>query len=111
MMTSFTGGSVKYKVTDRISNEVYWIAPEDHLNPRQHKFLFRYPELSIQFAHLLKEQAIKDGIRHPEVNVILQVRLNGREPQYLISPKLDLTRVNVNAFKSNPWVSPLNEDV
>ena len=111
MMTSFTGGSVTYKVTDQISNEVYVVAPEDHLNPRQHKFLFKYPDLSIQFAHLLKEQAIKDGIRDPEVNVLLQVRLNGRAPQYLINPNLDLTRVNVHTFKSNPWVLPLDEDV
>lgn len=110
MMTSFSGGVVKFRVRDKFTNEVFWISPEDHLNPRQHKFLFRYPELSVQFAHLLKKQALRDGLKEPEVNVILKVGLNGRPPQYMIDPDLDLTRVNVNVYKSNPWVLPLKTD-
>ncbi len=110
MMTSFSGGMVKFKVRDKITNEVFWISPEDHLNPRQHKFLFRYPHLSVQFANLLEEIAIRDGLIDPEVTVILKVSLNGRGHQYMIDPGLDLTQVNINPFGADPWVLPLEEN-
>lgn len=110
MMTSFSGGIVKFKVRDKITNKVFWISPEEHLNPRQHKFLFRYPHLSVQFAKLLEKIAIQDGLYDPEVTVILKVGLNGRDLQYMINPNLDLTRVNISIFGNNPWVLPLDDE-
>lgn len=79
------------------------------LTPNQCKKMARNPDMLLQFAHFLKRKLDPDGTRRMGVHVDALVSLNGRKPQPLIDPTVDLTQVERSMFHQD-WIVPFDQD-
>ena len=64
------------------------------------------PELILLFSHYLEEEKRREGYDDVEVRARVMVSLNGREPQLLVDPNVDLTREEIGLLPAR-WVVPL----
>jgi vitamin K-dependent gamma-carboxylase len=64
------------------------------------------PDLILHFAHYLAEQKRREGYENVEVRARVMVSLNGREPQLLIDPNIDLAKEEVSLLPAS-WIVPL----
>ena len=78
------------------------------LNPRQMAAMSRDPDLIVQFAQKLEEYHVRHGVPRLEIRVKAYVSLNGRKPQLLIDPAVDLTQVS-RGERCASWILPLTE--
>jgi len=62
--------------------------------------------MCIQFAHFIEKELRKEGHEDVEIRVKTMVSLNGREPELLIDPELDLTQVQ-RTLKHQDWLLPM----
>jgi hypothetical protein len=60
----------------------------------------------VLFAHHLAEEKRREGYADVEVRARVMVSLNGRQPQLLIDPNVDLAREEVSLLPV-PWIVPL----
>lgn len=61
------------------------------------------------YAKYLKSQTKKKGIDSAMIYVDLQVRFNGREPQHMVQPDIDLSAVDTSPFGDLSWIPPLKD--
>jgi len=77
------------------------------LNSRQVAFMLAHPHMLQQFAHFvgdsLKDMGYEDGVR---VNV--SVALNGRDPEPIVDPNINLDQEPLNVVPA-PWILPFAE--
>ena len=64
------------------------------------------PDLLVLFAHYLAEEKRREGYDNVEVRARVMVSLNGREPQLLIDPNVDLAKEHVSLLPAR-WIVPL----
>jgi hypothetical protein len=64
------------------------------------------PELILQFGHYLAEEKRREGYDNVEVRARVMVSLNGRQPQLLIDPNVDLAKEEIS-FLPARWIVPL----
>jgi vitamin K-dependent gamma-carboxylase len=64
------------------------------------------PELLLLFGHHLAEQKRREGYDDVEVRARVMVSLNGRQPQLLIDPNVDLAQEQVSLLPAS-WIVPL----
>lgn len=100
-------GEAAFHVTDPASGETWEINPSDHLTPRQLSKMSPQPDMILQFAHEISDAFIEDG-HYGEVEVRADVRasLNGRDPQTLIDPSVDLAKES-RSLTPKTWILPL----
>lgn len=79
-----------------------------YLNQRQATMMSRDPDLIVQFCQKLASELNSSGNTCVELRVKVLASLNGRKPQLLIDPNVDLAR-EPRRFWSYPWVLPLTE--
>jgi vitamin K-dependent gamma-carboxylase len=99
-------GEAVFTVTHPRSGQTWTIKPKDHLSPHQLIKMTTKPELILLFSHHLAEQKRREGYDAVEVRVRVMVSLNGREPQLLIDPNVDLAKEDVSLLPAR-WVVPL----
>ncbi len=80
------------------------VDPADHLGDHQLNRLAGHPERLVHFARHLS--ALHDGA---EVRVDTSVSLNGRRPQPIVDPDVDLASVPLVDWGRRPWILPLEE--
>jgi hypothetical protein len=68
----------------------------------------RDPDLIVHFARQLASFYQQQGISDIQIRARVLASLNGRKPQYLIDPSVDLAK-EVRRIGSYPWVLPLTE--
>jgi vitamin K-dependent gamma-carboxylase len=75
------------------------------LSPFQRDTMLTKPDMLLQFAHFFAEQARKDGT---EISVFarIYVTMNGREPQLLVDPEVDLA-AQPRDLRHARWIMPL----
>jgi len=78
------------------------------LNPRQMAAMSRDPDLIVQFAQKLEEHHARHGVPRLKIRVKAYVSLNGRKPQLLIDPGVDLTQIS-RGERCASWILPLTE--
>ncbi len=78
------------------------------LNAEQSERLGRDPEMILQFAHFLSKEFERTEGRPAEVYALVLASLNGRKPQLLIDPNVDLTK-QLRGFYDRAWIMPQNE--
>ena len=103
MMLRDKRAEIRFRVTDPATGESFEPDLRRQLTARQHWKMARRPELIRQFAHSLS--AAHDGA---EIRVVSSVSLNGRRPQPMIDPTVDLA-AEPHRFGAAPWVLPLHE--
>jgi hypothetical protein len=64
------------------------------------------PDLIVQFSHFLAEEKRREGYENVEVRARVLVSLNGREPQLLIDPNVDLAKEEMSVLPAR-WIVPL----
>lgn len=68
----------------------------------------RDPEMILQLAHLLADEFRRKTGRDAEVRALVLTTLNGRKPQLLIDPAVDLAR-EPRGFHQRPWIMAQTE--
>ena len=88
------------------TNEFTVVDPNDFLSSRQVDRVATLPDMTVQFANYLEDLYAEGTDADLVVLVDGLVTLNGRDPQRLIDPEVDLTRVSVPTFGAD-WIIPL----
>ena len=99
-------GAAVFTVTHPPSGQTWTIKPEEHLKSHQLMKAITKPDLILQFSHYLAEQKRREGYDDVEVRAHVMVSLNGREPQLLIDPNVDLAKEEVSLLPAR-WIVPL----
>jgi hypothetical protein len=99
-------GEAVFTVTHPPSGQTWTIKPEDYLKSHQLMKTITKPDLVLQFAHYLAEEKRREGYDDVEVRARVMVSLNGREPQLLIDPNVDLAKEQVSLLPAQ-WIVPL----
>jgi hypothetical protein len=103
-------GEALFTVTDPASGQTWTIKPQDYLKPHQVMKMITKPDLILHFAHHLAEEKKREGYDNVEVRARVMVSLNGRQPQLLIDPNVDLTKEQVSLLPAH-WIVPLTTPV
>ena len=99
-------GEAVFTVTHPQSGQTWTIKPEEYLKSHQVMKMITKPDLILHFAHYLAEEKRREGYENVEVRARVMVSLNGREPQLLIDPNVDLAKEEVGLLPAR-WIVPL----
>ncbi|HEU4836809.1 MAG TPA: HTTM domain-containing protein [Pyrinomonadaceae bacterium] len=99
-------GEAVYTVTHPASGQTWTIKPEDYLKSHQVVKMTTKPDLILHFGHFLAEEKRREGYDDVEVRAHVMVSLNGRPPQLLIDPNVDLAKEEVGLLPAR-WIVPL----
>jgi hypothetical protein len=100
------GGDAVFTVTHPGSGQTWTIKPQQYLAPHQLVKMTTKPDLILHFAHHLAEEKRREGYDNVEVRARVMVSLNGRQPQLLIDPNIDLTKEEASLLPAR-WILPL----
>jgi hypothetical protein len=99
-------GEAVFTVTHPGSGQTWTINPKDYLKAHQLTKVITKPDLLLHFSHYLAEEKRREGYDNVEVRALVMVSLNGRRPQLLIDPNVDLSRKQVSLLPAR-WIVPL----
>jgi hypothetical protein len=99
--------STEFRVTNPATRQTWNIDPSDHLSSRQLSKMSTRPDLIQQFAKYLADLHRRGGT-NVEVRAEVLVTLNGRKPQWLVDPKVDLA-AQPRTLRRKRWILPLRE--
>ena len=99
-------GEAVFIVTHPATGQTWTIKPEDYLKSHQLTKMITKPDLIVQFSHFLAEEKRREGYENVEVRARVMVSLNGREPQLLIDPNVDLAKEEISLLPAR-WIVPL----
>lgn len=98
----------RYFMFDPATGETWSPNVRKLINPDQEIRFVRDPEMILHLAHRLAEDEKQRIGRDVEVRALVLVSLNGRKPQLLIDPLVDLAR-EPRGYHPRPWIIPLEE--
>ena len=81
------------------AGQSWQVDPLEHLTARQLRKMASRPYMILQYAHFLAEEAAAQGHGEVKVQANVWASLNGRPPQQLIDPT-----VNLAAQPRTPWI-------
>lgn len=99
--------ALRFLVIDRATEKTIPSDPARWLTPMQLESMGHDPEMMREFAHFLREKYQEKG-QDVEVRVLALCSLNGRKPQFLVDPTVDLSRQPRTWFHQ-PYIVPLLE--
>ena len=112
---------LRYYLTDAETGVTQQADIRHFLNPEQQMKFAKDPEMILDLAHGLAAESLRRTGKQTEVRALVLASLNGRKPQLLIDPAVDLAAQPSFAFnrlwiiplheplRSEPWTVPLNE--
>jgi hypothetical protein len=103
-------GTLDLIATDPNTGESWTVDQRDFLTSRQRSKMEGHPDMIVQFCHYLEQIYRKKGHADVEIRAVAKISLNGREPQLLINPTVDLTRVKRSLFSAS-YILPLPDGV
>jgi hypothetical protein len=109
MLTEKTG-TIDFDVTDPASGREWRTGPETVLTDWQIQQAAIRPDLLLATAHLVAADFARRGIPNVEVRADAWVSFNGRRPQRLVDPTVDLAAVE-RSWRHQPWILPLQPAV
>ncbi len=98
--------TVEYVLHDPHTQTTWTVTPEDYLSRWQARKIGSRPDLILQFAHFLADEAWKQGYQTVEVRANVMMSLNGRDPQPLVDPIVNLAAER-RTLAPKPWILPL----
>jgi vitamin K-dependent gamma-carboxylase len=107
MMLNDKPAAVRFVAVDAASGRTTPINPRRFLIQHQIERMSRDPEMLREFAAFLKRGLAAAGTP-AEIHVLAIVSLNGRRPQLLLDPEIDLGGQQ-RTWRTAPWIVPLNE--
>ncbi len=101
-------GHLIYHISSASHPKQRWeINPKDYLTWRQVIEMSSQPDMIVDFAKYLLKIAKEKGISDPIIQVDSMVSLNGRKPQRMIDPNVDLLHLPSDF---NQWILPAPTD-
>lgn len=104
-LTSYQG-ITRFFATDPDSGANWEVDPEEYLSQRQYHSLLGHPDIIVQASKLMAEDLRAKGHPRVEIRVQAEMSLNGRRPQWLINPEVDLA-AQKRSLKPATWFMPL----
>jgi vitamin K-dependent gamma-carboxylase len=101
-------GSAHFFVTDPASRRTWMVDPRQYINPIQAMRMSARPDMVQQMAKFIAREMEKKGYANVEVRVRDMLSLNGRRPQLLIDPTVDLA-AEPRTLRPVTWLLPLTE--
>ena len=93
-----------FVVTDPATGEHWDIDPGQYLNSRQVRKMLSRPQMVVQFANYLDDRLREQGYEDVEVRARIVASLNGRDPQVLVDPRVDLSEVGYPWLGHADWI-------
>jgi hypothetical protein len=109
MMLRSKGGYASFKVKNLNTGKTEWVKLDEYLTAKQKRNLLK-PDGIYQFTQRLKKEYADKAIPI-EIYARIKVSLNGRQPEFLVDPKLDLTTIEWDYFFHNDWILPQPESI
>jgi hypothetical protein len=106
LRTKVTG--VQVIVATSADRSVEYVDVTRWLSPRQFDEMSHDPEMMREFAQFVRGQYQESGASDVEVHVVALSSLNGRKPQLLVDPTVDLAG-QPRTIWHKPWIVPLRE--
>jgi hypothetical protein len=108
MMLNDKVSALQLIAIDPASGQQTPLNPGHYLSPRQIDKMSHDPEMLREFAYFLGERSQIDEGRRFEIHAICFTSLNGRRPQLLVDPQVDLAR-RPRSLGHGDFVMPLKE--
>jgi len=99
-----------FTIVDPETGKRFEIRNNDFLNSFQIKQMSTQPDFILQYAHMLRDHYISEGIKTPEVYVESYVTLNGRLNQQFIDPNINLANEK-ESFAHKKWILPFYDTI
>jgi len=99
-------GVVAFRITDPETGQSWTRNMGHYLATWQSSEMLFRPDMLQQFAHYLADQETKPGHRRVEVRVDAEMSLNGRKPQPLLDPTVDIAAIP-RSLGSATWITLL----
>ena len=96
-------------VHDHTADSTYRVDPRDYISRRWARKMAGRPDMVLQFAHFLADEARQNGADSVGVRAVVRAGLNGRDPQHLVDPKVDLAAVT-RSLEPADWIMPFARD-
>lgn len=101
-------GDITFTVTDPATARTWIVDLNDYLTRQQIRMMSTQPDMILAFAHHLADDFRRRGHPGVEVRADAHVSLNGRPPQRLVDPSVDLAR-HEEGLHPKRWILPLAE--
>lgn len=98
-------GTLEFVVVDPDTSQRWVVPPSDYLKPYQVKQASTQPDMILQLAHHVADDFRSKGHPRVEVYVKAMTSLNGRLPQALIDPYVNLAQETLS-LKPKKWIQP-----
>jgi vitamin K-dependent gamma-carboxylase len=108
MMLVYKQGAVRFEAVDPHSGERWPLEVAPLLTQWQRRRAALDPDTILQLAHHLARELRSVEGRDFEIRARALVSLNGRRPQLLIDPEIDLSS-QPRSLWPKPWILPLAE--
>lgn len=99
---------LRYYLTDPETGLTQQADIRQFLNPEQQLKFAKDPKMILDLAHGLAAESLRQAGKRTEVRALVLASLNGRKPQLLIDPAVDLAAQPRFAL-NRPWIVPLRE--
>ncbi|WP_419191613.1 HTTM domain-containing protein [Engelhardtia mirabilis] len=99
--------STRFLATDPATGREWVVDQGSTLSTRQREKVGQWPDLAHQFALITAQRMLEEGLGEVEIRVEALVSLNGREPQLLIDPEVDLV-AQPRSLAPAEWIMPLD---
>lgn len=93
---------------DKQTRRVMAIDPRPYLNEWQLNYMSYDPDLLVQFSQYLATELRQTKNLDVEIRAQVFCSLNGRRPQLLVDPQIDLAS-QTRSLAPQPWIIPLKE--
>ena len=110
MMLRTKRNAVRVYMTDPITRDTWNVDLRRDLHENQIERCGSDPEMLLNLAHLLRDDYQSETGRTPEVRILALTSYNGRKPQPLIDPTINLAN-EPRGFHQRTWIMPQREPV
>jgi vitamin K-dependent gamma-carboxylase-like protein len=98
----------RFEVTDSAAGRTWTVSPRRYLTRTQASKMAGQPDMILQFAHRLAAEARLAGESGVQVRARVTAALNGRDPQLLVDPEVDLA-AQPRSLRHASWIVPLHQ--
>ena len=99
---------IRFSAYDPLTGATWEIEPREYLTLAQLREMKTRPDMILQFSHHLAQEMRRQGHENIEIRVLANAALNGRQPQLLIDPTINLAAQEQSLLPSL-WIVPLTE--
>lgn len=108
MMLRAKSSALRFYLTDRDSGRTGIVDLRRFISVSQLTRFSRDPEMILHLAHFIRDEFRRETGRDAAVHALVLTTLNGRKPELLIDPNVDLAR-EPRGFYIRPWIMPQRE--